>query len=853
MASAEQLSLPMCLDGLPISILGLADTTLARLHEQTIDAIEEVARIALVSPASLRNELAVLIETDLREHLHPYSIHCCPLLPDAEDNRAQLIIESDLFHFTASVISTYSPRCTCTYTWASVDMLACVPFHKPSQHQHRSPSRTINEATPTTYHVPSPVRWTIPAAERSSPSPKPGHQIPTPDTSSQWLNSRPRSSEQVLDQTSRPTIPPEMADLSIDMLGLSNRTRNALIRHGEIQTISQLANASDEALLTIYSFGQTSLREVKVALANLQPVSLSVSSQQGVLETMFPALQKSGHLPLSAVHLSNRIFNALWQAQVNSLTDLFKLSEADLLKIRNIGQGGITEIIQVFEQITPEQLEQTAADLQERGTRPETISIETVGFHADTIRRLQACKIGSLDELCHFTLDQLHKLRCTILNTSEITATLKAYGLSLGLPKTPNQNGMKSAHPITDSGLSVQAIIDHLLGQLNNREQQILKLRYGLDGIEPRTLGAVGQTMGCTRERVRQIEIKALRILRSYYNQVVIQPLVSRLRERLEQSQGVLAIQAAQDALYRPGDDVTIQPDRLLGFLLRLVDGIQRVKSLPILILTTSPYDAQTQHVGAVCNRLKHVIAQALAPLPVKDVVSRFASDKKGKTIYAYISDEFLVACLKAHPDIVLDDQNMCSLKQWATRRTDDIVIVLREHGKPLHYSEIAERVNQRLPDDQQTTAHNIHAQIGRMTDIFIRVGHGVFGLAEWGLVQDNNIANAAYRILTEAGGALHIEELTDRVLETWHVRRTSVKAAIDLDDRFEQVGRNLYWLRNTPQMSTEGDAAQKPSFDQMFGSLLLQHQQDLERDRISAEQTNDLEEIRRLDTDLLR
>jgi hypothetical protein len=128
-----------------------------------------------------------------------------------------------------------------------------------------------------------------------------------------------------------------------------------------------------------------------------------------------------------------------------------------------------------------------------------------------------------------------------------------------------------------------------------------------------------------------------------------------------------------------------------------------------------------------------------------------------------------------------------------------------------------------------------------------------LFGLAEWGLVQERCTSDTAYRILREEGRALHIESLIDRVLETWHVKRASVRAAIDLDDRFEKVGNSLYWLKSPPELQAEEAAPPQSSFDQMFGSLLLQQQHALERDRMGAEQTNELEEIRRLDTDLLR
>jgi RNA polymerase sigma factor (sigma-70 family) len=46
------------------------------------------------------------------------------------------------------------------------------------------------------------------------------------------------------------------------------------------------------------------------------------------------------------------------------------------------------------------------------------------------------------------------------------------------------------------------------------REKDVIKLRYGLDGNEPRTLEEVGRELEVTRERVRQIESSALTKLR---------------------------------------------------------------------------------------------------------------------------------------------------------------------------------------------------------------------------------------------------------------------------------------------------------------------------------------------------
>ena len=52
------------------------------------------------------------------------------------------------------------------------------------------------------------------------------------------------------------------------------------------------------------------------------------------------------------------------------------------------------------------------------------------------------------------------------------------------------------------------------LEQLNPRMRRVLSLRFGLDGEPPQTLEEVGSELGITRERVRQLETRALRELR---------------------------------------------------------------------------------------------------------------------------------------------------------------------------------------------------------------------------------------------------------------------------------------------------------------------------------------------------
>jgi RNA polymerase primary sigma factor len=73
--------------------------------------------------------------------------------------------------------------------------------------------------------------------------------------------------------------------------------------------------------------------------------------------------------------------------------------------------------------------------------------------------------------------------------------------------------------------------VNSVLAQLEPREADIIRLRFGLEGLEPLTLEEVGEKIGVTRERVRQLQEQALRQLRKNMTSMEKQRTAEEIKE----------------------------------------------------------------------------------------------------------------------------------------------------------------------------------------------------------------------------------------------------------------------------------------------------------------------------------
>jgi RNA polymerase primary sigma factor len=125
------------------------------------------------------------------------------------------------------------------------------------------------------------------------------------------------------------------------------------------------------------------------------------------------------------------------------------------------------------------------------------------------------------------TVEELaNRLHMTPERTRDLLS-LAEEPVSLDTPVGNSENGSladlivddSSERPVDEVGLlMLHSDIDELLGTLNEREQLVLRLRFGLGGVRAHTLEEIGERLGVTRERARQIEAKALSRIRMMKN-----------------------------------------------------------------------------------------------------------------------------------------------------------------------------------------------------------------------------------------------------------------------------------------------------------------------------------------------
>ena len=144
----------------------------------------------------------------------------------------------------------------------------------------------------------------------------------------------------------------------------------------------------------------------------------------------------------------------------------------------------------------------------------------------DKIRKYKkACSMAECSEQLEMDDDTISKLSgLSKKRIEEVRSALKTEPISLETYVTDDlciqdyvaDTSYCTPEYNTQSHLKQNDVV-HLLNKLDKREQDIIKYRFGLNSEEPKTLEQIGNTMGFSKERIRQLESAAIQKLRNVH------------------------------------------------------------------------------------------------------------------------------------------------------------------------------------------------------------------------------------------------------------------------------------------------------------------------------------------------
>ncbi len=324
---------------------------------------------------------------------------------------------------------------------------------------------------------------------------------------------------------------------------------------------------------------------------------------------------------------------------------------------------------------------------------------------------------------------------------------------------------MSEKTPIT---FKPKQVVKRLLSVLGDRSRDVIISRFGL-GTETKrmTLEAIGKKYKITRERVRQIE-----------NYSII-----NIRKSKDYAKEKAAFDELRDVVVGLGS--TVSEELLLKHISKDKTTQNQVHFLLVVgeDFTKEKEDTEFKHRWSIDKELSKKIHASLRSLYAtlsddeilleSDMVEKFLEHLKDVS-EKYKNQEIAKRWLTLSK---LIDKN--PLGEWGKANSSNInakgmrdyaYLVIRRHGSPIHFREVAKLITELFKKKAHVaTTHNELIKDPR----FVLVGRGLYALSEWGYM--SGVVREVIKGVLEKNGPMTKEEIIKKVLKERYVKENTI------------------------------------------------------------------------------
>ncbi len=335
---------------------------------------------------------------------------------------------------------------------------------------------------------------------------------------------------------------------------------------------------------------------------------------------------------------------------------------------------------------------------------------------------------------------------------------------------------------------NIEELVKYILATIEReREREIISRRYGLFDRKE-TLEQIGELLGITRERVRQLEKAVMAKLRSAAEGGELKDVTEfekTLTTQLDEMGNIARVSDLSRALTQE-ESSKIDQSRL-AFIAELCPKLSVISDNDHYfqsVAITKVHDEKK--INKLVNEVIDAIKKIGEPVHITNV-SEKVGHKDPKHTEALASTSKHLATLN----------DKWGLIKWPTVNPknirDKIYVILQQHGKHMHFNEIAEAIKDSDFKRKDVTTQAIHNELIKDSR-FVLIGRGIYALKEWGY-KKGTVADIITEVLKEADQPLHRDEIVKRVLKSRYVKETTILLNLQGKDQFQRVAKATYSL----------------------------------------------------------
>lgn len=334
---------------------------------------------------------------------------------------------------------------------------------------------------------------------------------------------------------------------------------------------------------------------------------------------------------------------------------------------------------------------------------------------------------------------------------------------------------------------NIDQFITDLLSDFNPKQYKVITGRFGLKTGEKVTLQEIGDELGITRERVRQIEEQALK------------KITPKVQERASNFLDFSNKQLVALGGVRREDHFIND----IMYLLKVDPNIKNVnqKIRFIYLMGGNPFYYREDDD---LHSFWYINDNSLRKFTdfVQKLINFFQDSNKRDILENKIH-------LKHFKDFVESHQLSISkhfgtnhfgdfgLKEWPEIEPktirDKIYLVLKKHGKPIHFAEIAKFINRLGLDKKPAHVQTTHNELIN-DERFVLVGRGIYGLKEHGY--EPGTVREVITNLLKKNGPLSAQDVVDSVNERRYFRKNTILINLQNRNYFRRLNDGRYQVR---------------------------------------------------------